>query len=115
MGFDHEHKRDDREKYMNIAVEQMTNPQYVANGIELTAFDPFSIMMYCVGEGYDLTKKKGVDVWNQYKGEWNTELSELDKVGINLIYPPRKSKTYNPKISEKTGLYYCNRPVMMSH
>lgn len=46
----------------------------------------------------------------------NDCLSELDKVGLNLMYPPRRRQgIYEPKISSITNMYYCKRPVMMEH
>jgi len=46
----------------------------------------------------------------------NDCLSELDKVGLNLMYPPRRRQgIYEPKISSMTNMYYCKRPVMMEH
>ena len=42
-------------------------------------------------------------------------MSELDKVGHNLLYRPCIGPNYRPKISSKTGIYYCSREVMEHH
>jgi hypothetical protein len=42
-------------------------------------------------------------------------LSELDKVGLNLVYPPCTDDVrYNPKLSPMNGMFYCGRNVMTS-
>ena len=42
-------------------------------------------------------------------------MSELDKVSLNILYPPDfPYKIYHPKLG-RTGLYYCGRPVMKGH
>ena len=56
------------------------------------SFDPFSVMLH-----------------------GNDELSELDKVGLNIIFKPVAHGDYNPKISPQTNLYYCGRMVMSRH
>ena len=40
------------------------------------------------------------------------EMSEVDKVGLNLIYKPCKGPHYNPHLSAATGMWYCGRKVM---
>jgi len=40
-------------------------------------------------------------------------LSPLDKIGLNLLYPPfnKNNPNYQPKLGT-SGLYYCGREVM---
>ena len=60
-----------------------------------------------------------VCIWvlKTYPAKVNTELDELDMVGLNLVYPPCVDKTannvgYRPKLG-KNGMYYCEREVMI--
>ena len=47
--------------------------------------------------------------------KYNCNLSELDKVSLNILYPPVITNgEYEPKLG-RTGLYYCGRPVMKGH
>ena len=41
-------------------------------------------------------------------------LSELDKVSLNILFQPVYGEYYNPKIG-RTGLYYWGREVMERH
>ena len=40
----------------------------------------------------------------------NNKLSPLDKVSLNILYPPSTQNSH-PKISFKTHLYYCKRSM----
>ena len=40
------------------------------------------------------------------------EMSEVDKVGLNLINKPCKGPHYNPHLSAATWMWYCGRKVM---
>ena len=87
------------------------------NVMYVTPMDPFSIMMYDEGGANDLLRKEGSDpVWKlKPPGETNNEMSELDKVGLNQMYPPCRSAEYNPVRSSVTGMWYCGRNVMQNH
>ncbi|VDI36942.1 Hypothetical predicted protein [Mytilus galloprovincialis] len=86
----------------------------------LTRFDPFSIMMYELDE-HIMKKVKGDPIWDLKEPEDTKEandLSELDKLALNLMYKPCKSDSkyaYAPVISETTNMLYCGRDVMQSH
>ena len=93
-----------------------------AENLGLTRFDPLSITLYQSEETYDSAQRKypGDPVWwlkkhSINKLKVNTELSELDKVSLNLIYRPCRDTGagYKPKLGE-TGMYYCGRHVMSS-
>ena len=109
LGLAHEHQRNDSDK--SLAVEStgkgtMENfrPQQDFHGI--TRFDPFSIMLYCEGEYKEAKVKRNGDdpVWAIVPpGEKNDTLSELDKVGLNLLYPPCRTGSYQPCKSRVTG------------
>ena len=69
--------------------------------------------------------KSAVKIWNldktvqtvqtESKQILSENLSELDKVALNIVYPPAEIPgRYDPELGD-TGLYYCNRPVMSSH
>ena len=85
--------------------------------LKVTRRDPFSIMMYEEGYKCCLSRKAHNDtVWDLKKPkESNDEMSELDKVGLNQMYPPCRSAAYNPERSRVTGLWYCGRHVMQNH
>ena len=61
----------------------------------LAAFDPYSVMLS------EEDKVEGI--------------SELDKVGLNLIFPPCTGTDCSPEKDEETGMYYCGREVMERH
>lgn len=120
LGFAHEQKRYDAS--LSVAnccprSDRMWYDQYKATTCTspLTRFDPFSVMLYPEDEW--LRRKENSDpVWQlKEKGQTNYELSELDKVGLNLLYPPCKGPNYRPKKSEVTGMWYCGRYVMKHH
>ena len=120
LGFGHEHQRPGVSKCINTTGGQSVpelrhDYEEETDSCGITRFDPFSVMLY--QEDYYLERKENSDpVWKlKVKGELNRELSELDKVGLNLIFKPCKHDSYNPKISEVTGLYYCGRNVMSRH
>lgn len=99
--------------------EQYDPTQYdpISQFEKITRRDPFSIMMYPEGCRSCLSRKEHKDmVWDLKRpGEINDEMSELDKVGLNQVYPPCRSATYNPVRSSVTGLWYCGRRVMQNH
>lgn len=88
-----------------------------SNFLKVTRRDPFSIMMYQEGCQSCLVRRADKDkVWDlKTPGEINDEMSELDKVGLNQLYPPCKSAAYNPVRSKATGVLYCGRHVMQNH
>ena len=75
-------------------------------------FDPFSIMLY------PFAKKL-----NQFDPAWrlkdpklhNFHMSELNKVALNVLFPPCKHAGYNPQWNPGRKMYYCKRYVMSSH
>ncbi|XP_071125076.1 uncharacterized protein [Mytilus edulis] len=73
-------------------------------------FDPYSILLL----GSMNLIEKGV--WTFQVEDQNIEgLSELDKVVLNLLFPPCYTKDYKPKVSDGTGFLYCGRRVMANH
>ncbi|CAG2210389.1 unnamed protein product [Mytilus edulis] len=122
LGFGHIMERFDSNLYLNVktdgldsnhAYQYTSNPSY---GM-LTRFDPFSIMMY--SENDYMKRAEGDKIWDLKKGpERLQEMSELDKVALNLMYKPCKSNSeypYSPVLSESTNMLYCGRDVMKSH
>jgi hypothetical protein len=123
LGFHHEHQRRFASEHVDISgcnINPNWRPQYEEgkDKIGITRFDPFSIMMY--DEGCQMKRKDNVaddDVWSLKPGiERNTKMSELDKVGLNIVYKPCiREGIYNPVLSSQYGLYTCGRKVMQSH
>lgn len=115
LGFKHEHERRDKEKSITL---QTFSSRYVHNPsndiLGATRFDPFSIMLY---SERNFHKKPLSDAaWNlKTSTATNKKMSELDKVGLNLLYRPCKGPNYNPRVSDITGMWYCGRRVMKDH
>ena len=110
LGFSHEQCRRDASLYLHNEVLPSDNQwfsNYAADReVEgMTRFDPFSVMMY--PEDEKLLRKDRSDIVWQLKPDTaiNKELSELDRLRLNLLYRPCKSDAYNPELSPYTGLY----------
>ena len=120
LGFMHEQSRKDVSDGVTVVPDvpekwrDQVEPEPDYSG--MTRFDPFSVMLYPVGKGQYLKRNPNDPIWKLVEeGHYNTELSELDKVGLNFLYRPCKSPGYNPKISAVTGMFYCGRRVMKHH
>ena len=88
------------------------------SNLGLTRFDPRSITLYQNKEAYESARRRhsADSVWLlKQPNKENTKLSELDKVGLNLVHRPCRDTTavngYKPELG-KTGMYYCGRRVM---
>ena len=107
LGFEHEHQRKDANKFLKVPENSPDHykPEEKIKGI--TPFDPQSIMMY---SEFKYMNRNGHTLWKLKPNpkQQNIILSELDKVGLNMLYPPCKKYEYNPKIGT-TGFYYCSR------
>lgn len=118
LGIEHEHQRRDS-ACVNYcpSTDQKWFPQYRKSRdiVGLTRFDPFSVMLYC--DDHLLQPKEEDDpVWAlKNSKELNVKLSELDKVGLNMLYQPCIGPNYHPKKSRVTGMWYCGRYVMNDH
>ena len=120
LGFEHEHQRYNAPISIDESIDEIDSEEsenYIEklDVIGITRFDPFSIMLYCECE---LIKRKPESdpVWVlKTTGETNIDMSELDKVGLNIVYRPCNHDGYQTKISPVTGLYYCGRKVMSHH
>ena len=115
LGFKHEHQRSDASKSINTAKTRSNQVLPKDNIIGLTRFDPFSILMYSERKRI-FSRSKNDPVWKLKNNKSrNVEMSELDKVGLNLLYRPCTGPHYKPKVSLKTGMLYCGREVMERH
>ena len=120
LGFSHEHCRRDAGLYVTNKVshnDQHWFRNYASDReVEgLTRFDPFSVMLYPESEALQRNATNDI-VWELKPDTTiNRQLSELNKVHLNLLYRPCKTDTYNPELSADTGLYYCGRRVMERH
>ena len=108
LGFKHEHQRRDADK--SIQTAKTANKQIIG----ISRFDPFSIMIYRETPDH-FSRREDDPVWKLKDKSRNTEMSELDKVGLNLLYRPCTGPHYKPKVSLKTGMLYCGREVMERH
>ena len=120
LGFEHEHQRRDAEHHILYTGTKETDEEWYDQCVQeddiygLTVFDPFSIMMY--PESERLKRNEYNPIWFlKPDKKRSTEMSELDKVGLNLLYPPCRSPEYNPVISYVTQMWYCGRSVMRNH
>lgn len=120
LGFSHEQCRRDAGLYVTNKVPPDDHDWYdnYASDREvegLTRFDPFSVMLYPEDEALQRNPTNDI-VWKLKPDTTiNRQLSELNKVHLNLLYRPCKTATYNPELSADTGMYYCGRPVMERH
>ena len=121
LGFSHEQCRRDAHLYLENKVlpsedewfDYAEDPDVEA----LARFDPFSVMLYPEEKEKLISKHEGDTVWLKKldRESINKEMSELDKLRLNILYRPCKSDTYNPQLSPYTNLYYCGRAVMADH
>ena len=112
LGFHHEHQSFNVPPYvyyLNSGNKITVNK----NWLDLARFDPrsLSIMQYPCEKKTKCKEHPDLEVpvWllKADPAHENWELSELDKVGLNLVYPPRILDTtgdYKPKLS-KNGIY----------
>ena len=113
LGFHHEHQRSDAHSY---ACHSDSGKKITINKkwLGLARVDPLSIMLYPCEKKTECKEHQEVSVWllKADPARENTELSELDKVGLNLAYPPCKDNVrYRPKLAQN-GMYYCGRNVV---
>ena len=116
LGFEHEHQRRDASQAIKVCSTKKDDRQYIQNMnmLGVTRFDPFSIMLY--SEKYIERKTESEPAWElKPPKEKNNEMSELDKVSLNLLYRPCKGPDYHPHLSDVTGMWYCGRKVMDRH
>jgi len=123
LGFQHEHQRSDRDEYLKIPEVDQANSQYRVHNsaTSISPFDSHSIMLYHSTEFYKI--ENGDPIYflmgSIEKSERRSYMSPIDRICLNYIWPPaRRSEpgfTYQPKISTRTGLYYCGRNVTSDH
>ena len=75
----------------------------------ITAFDPNSIMMYPECEE-TFSRKDEAYIWTLKPGrERQSEMSEPDKVGLNMLHKPVPTASYKPRRNGPGKIYYCGR------
>ena len=96
LGFKHQHQR--REAYAFIYEPDIDSRQYLAHPriLGITPFDPNSVMLY---NQNSKIKKNNSPVWKTKLDK--TNMSELDKVALNLLHPPVRSNNYRPEKFQK--------------
>ena len=119
LGFEHEHKRKDAGDVIENKVPQ-SDPWYSdfatdSHVIALTRYDVFSIMHYPEVGGL-VRKPQNDTAWKlKPKTDYNEELSELDKLSLNLVFPPWANANFEPKHGSGSKLFYCTRRVMLGN
>lgn len=120
LGLKHEHQRYDAggwviSRAQSESKQKQCNPKDDVYGF--TRFDPYSIMLYKERAGSIMRREDINDpAWRLKEPDSvNSKMSELDKVALNLLYPPHKNEHYQPKWSRERKMYYCSRNVMESH
>ena len=117
LGFEHEHQRHGAKKYLHKDLEEL-NDVGQKDMIEkssykpMTPYDQHSIMHYPLSKN----GMQQIDEETTQYGNFlpNKKMSELDKVALNMMYPPVISASY-PAYKADNGMYYCNRRSMVSH
>ena len=120
LGFEHGNFSVSANQTLNF--EEHLNSYAKISKIVLQSISIDKLSMMSVDSNAAMKLKDSVKIWSLDKSvQANSKLilskslSELDKVALNIVYPPvRILREYNPKLGE-TGYYYCNRPVMSSH
>ena len=111
LGFHHEHHyaiADSKYVYRLDSGKQITIDK---NELGFIQFDSLTTTLYPCKEHSEGHVCKWV--LEAYPDQVNTELDELDMVGLNLAYPPCvDNDRYKPKLG-RNGLYYCGREVMI--
>ena len=112
LGFEHEHQTVHNSRRLGTATSTDESLRPLLTAKALTRFDPHSIMLYP-----DLPWIGNDPAMLHQMTTYNTVLSELDKVGLNIIFPPRKDLEYCPQKCSLSGtdMFYCFRRVMETH
>mmetsp|Transcript_9173 Transcript_9173/g.15880 ORF Transcript_9173/g.15880 Transcript_9173/m.15880 type:complete len:222 (-) Transcript_9173:251-916(-) len=109
LGMSHQHQRDDRDGFVVIdPEEEESNKTNLAKEADVHPYryDSASIMHYPSTD----TMRAGARAWADL-GQ-RRQLSQLDKIFMNMLYPPVPgSNGYRPRRGS-TGLWYCGRRVM---
>ena len=111
LGFEHENQRRDGRKYLSYpraGRSLQPNDRYRS----ITPYDPFSIMHEAVGS--EITRLRNSSLKGPPNHVLNEKMSELDKVALNMMYPPVISASY-PADKADNGMYYCKRLSMINH
>lgn len=112
LGFEHEHQTMHNSRHLGTATSTYESLRPLLTAKALTRFDPHSIMLYP-----DLPWIGNDPAMLHQMTTYNTVLSELDKVGLNIIFPPREGLEYCPQKCSLRGtdMFYCFRRVMETH
>lgn len=87
-GVQHEHQRGDSDKSIKPSAKATNQAKANKHAISISRFDPYSIMIYRERDG-TYTCDDRDPVWKlKPDTDMNMRMSELDKVGLNLLYRP---------------------------
>lgn len=127
LGLVHEHQTKCNAKYLDSTGAGFRPEQVQVNldYFNLTRYDPHSIMLYPKLTYRKPEEDPAATATPDEKTSFNLDMSELDKVALNMLYPPRihsgfygeQQYEYQPTERECAGtrMYYCFRNVMDSH
>ena len=123
LGFEHEHQRCDAKKYLTIKYWNIDKNFYRVNMkerthyIPITPYDPYSIMHYCFhNKTMQLKEGENTSQYGEISEKMpNQKMSELDKVAINMMYPPVVTSPRYEPVKDDNGMYYCRRFSMANH
>lgn len=125
LGYGHEHQTECNAEMVNDSDTRCQSDQVkvLRSIVNLTRFDPHSIMLYPNLSIKD--RNTATCTVSSSRTSYNLVMSELDKVTLNIIYPPcacensqqTDHSAYKPKEFECAGtnMFYCFRNVMESH
>lgn len=109
LGVEHEHQRDDAHPYVFVDSKALkANGTNLAQNADIHPFryDSASIMHYPSGTGFGPTSAQWAKIGQRI------QLSQLDKLFVNMLYPPVAGNNGYYPAKGKTGLWYCGRNVM---
>ena len=117
LGFHHEHQGTIADSYV-YHLDSGKQITINKNELRFIQFDLSSTTLYPCKKPCKDTSEGQVCKWvlDEYPTEVNTEFDELDRIGLNLVYPPcvdsetvtANNVRYRPKLG-KNGIYYCGR------
>ena len=120
LGFEHQHQRHGAEKHFikgNNLEDKFSrvNINEKCSYMPMTSYDPYSIMHYPLkaNEMHQISEDPSLQEEISEISP-NEKMSELDKVALNMMYPPVFSERYKP-VKADNGMYYCNRLSMINH
>ena len=93
LGVEHEHQRRDADTYYEVKSNE-SQYETLQEVFGVTRFDSFSLMACYEQDGVLIRNAEADTVWRLVpRATYNTSMSELDKVTLNILYRPYKGPT----------------------